>query len=86
MSESVDVCPSLDEEKVEHQPKWDTIWNMSQPFERETEGYVTICRCRRTCGWGGLCLGWIALSDAPHDEVFVEGCTRGHMLQAGAEQ
>lgn len=23
MSESVDVCPSLDEEKVEHQPKWD---------------------------------------------------------------
>lgn len=84
--ENVDVRPSLEEEKVEYEPKWDTNVEYDPPFVRETESYVTSSHCRRRCGSGGLYLTWMALSDAPHDEVFVEGCTRRHMLQATPEQ
>jgi hypothetical protein len=52
------------------------------PLVRESGGYVTFGHGRRRCGSGSL----IALSDAPHDEVLVEGSTRRHMLQATPEQ
>ena len=86
-SESMDVCPSLDkeldEEKVEHRPNGTPTWKMSQPFVRETEGHVTLCRSR--CGSGGLHSTWPALGDAPHHGVFVGSCTGRHMLRATPE-
>ena len=85
-SENVDVYRSLDKEKVKHQPNGTPIWDMSQPFVREPDGYVTFCRYHMRRGSSSLYLTWRALSDAPHDEVFVEGCMSIHPGHTPSDQ
>ena len=66
--ENMDVCRSLDKEKVKHQPNGTPIWDMSQPFMREPDSYVTFCHYRRRRGSSSLYLTRRALSDTPCDK------------------